>query len=834
MKKIIYMLCFLFMMPTMAISFETHKPDRPGIFNLGQWSLNELKIKVIDLLTTVNPDNSSNEQVLRTHPWLTLKAIQLAEKTYNIDLFKVKSHIIYGSIEEDYDAEGTSINPDFSHLGLSEDADMVSDLKGSNSNRASNHFMNYDDDAKGLTDIVAVFNHTSALYWAKNAEANLCSYEKAVSAKAESDKWRYLGHVLHLLEDMASPAHVRNDAHVFASDENEQILAGYLLSKHNNIIDENLVLINRTLTPVQPDTSEIDNYFNDLSSYTRRNFFSDDTILQETSASLPQGMELPQAAITEEDDYYCYGKEEESGRKIKIAYKGLEYHSLSYSLKGLLMSHEQKIKKAACINEEVVKDTFSFAGKKAIEYAAGLIKMFYDQVNPVDTGTWSHLTDMPTPRSTPAVQIYNGKIHVIGGNNRFTMTNTHEVYDIAADTWSSAAPLPDTIYGAGSTIIGNKIYVVGGCNNGSPTGFKNTLYIYDIDSNSWSTGAIYPGGPKEYICAVALNGKLYASGGDGNNAGSVWIKNDLFEYNPETDTWTAKQSMPVPKSYHGMVAVNGKIYAIGGAENSATLSKSVFEYDINTDSWTEKAAMPNSRILFASTAKGNNIYIIGGTSAVNAATEKTVYIYNVDTDTWTSGEDTLSARLGAKSVLYGNDIYLMGGVSSWAWSGNWGSNISSVDVMKSKVLLYDDFNSENTTGYIYNYNSFVNWNIIDGTVDIVPGSSYGYNESGFVVDLDGSTWESGTMTTKEVFNLSPGVYTLEFVLAANRTYSNTVVVELGNVFSKTYTIPGNALWNVFTENIVVNSATTGALSFKNSGGDNQGAILDNVKLSYIK
>lgn len=36
-------------------------------------------------------------------------------------------------------------------------------------------------------------------------------------AKAEGNThkgWVYLGHILHILEDMSVPAHVRNDAHI--------------------------------------------------------------------------------------------------------------------------------------------------------------------------------------------------------------------------------------------------------------------------------------------------------------------------------------------------------------------------------------------------------------------------------------------------------------------------------------------------------------------------------------------------------------------------------------------------------------------------------------------
>ena len=62
----------------------------------------------------------------------------------------------------------------------------------------------------------------------------------------------------------------------------------------------------------------------------------------------------------------------------------------------------------------------------------------------------------------------------------------------------------------------------------------------------------------------------------------------------ETDTWTAKTSVPTTESVDDAVVVNGKIYAMGRLFN--------YEYDPATDSWVEKTPMPTPRANFGMAA----------------------------------------------------------------------------------------------------------------------------------------------------------------------------------------------------------------------------------------
>jgi hypothetical protein len=154
------------------------------------------------------------------------------------------------------------------------------------------------------------------------------------------------------------------------------------------------------------------------------------------------------------------------------------------------------------------------------------------------------------------------------------------------------------------------------------------------------------------------------------------------------------------------------------------------------------------------------------------------------------------------------------------------------------VIFYDDFNSENNGRGVTNYSNFAKWNVVGGgTVDLIGNGYFDfYPGNGLYVDLDGSSGNAGILSTKMLF--TPGTYQLSFDLG-NSPYGawggstnpvNTVVISLGS-WQTTLTRKPLDLLEPFT----FTTTTSGflSLSFQNLGGDNVGAILDNVQVSTV-
>ncbi len=176
--------------------------------------------------------------------------------------------------------------------------------------------------------------------WAHNSveqslyAGGIYTWEQALWDYAHGDKqhaYESLGHILHLIEDAAVPAHVRNDFHLSPKE---------LEAYQNTIIIKNFVdyepyetwtgqmakagqlnfawadkLAQENKKP--PVLSDLDAYFEAVAKYTADNFFSKDTIY---AYSLPkkytiEGLELLKNGKTEE---FVYGLSE-NNQKYKLA-----------------------------------------------------------------------------------------------------------------------------------------------------------------------------------------------------------------------------------------------------------------------------------------------------------------------------------------------------------------------------------------------------------------------------------------------------------------------------------------------------------------------------------
>ena len=157
----------------------------------------------------------------------------------------------------------------------------------------------------------------------------------------------------------------------------------------------------------------------------------------------------------------------------------------------------------------------------------------------------------------------------------------------------------------------------------------------------------------------------------------------------------------------------------------------------------------------------------------------------------------------------------------------------SASAARAAVVFSDNFDSENGGTGVLNYNAFANWTVSGGTVDLIGNGFFDfYPGNGLYIDLDGSTSSAGLLTSSPGLSLAPGTYTLQFALGGSqRGDINTVRVSLGSLFSESFTLASVDPLALITRTIVVSAPTSAALDFQNSGGDNIGAILDNVSLS---
>jgi len=152
-----------------------------------------------------------------------------------------------------------------------------------------------------------------------------------------------------------------------------------------------------------------------------------------------------------------------------------------------------------------------------------------------------------------------------------------------------------------------------------------------------------------------------------------------------------------------------------------------------------------------------------------------------------------------------------------------------------EALLDDDFDSEHGGKGQLNYSEFVNWDVTEGTVDLIGHGFYDFfPDHGLYLDLDGTTNNAGRLESKTHFSLESGEYRLEFALAGSPLSApNTVIVSLGDLYSEDFTLAVKEPFRTIARAIPVQTSTSTRLIFAHAGGDNQGLLLDNVKLTKV-
>src|SRR5512140_3124738 len=101
-------------------------------------------------------------------------------------------------------------------------------------------------------------------------------------------------------------------------------------------------------------------------------------------------------------------------------------------------------------------------------------------------------------------------------------------------------------------------------------------------AGSWVMKSPLPTARNEVV-AVALNGKVYVLGGSLQGDRYDLARND--EYDPATDRWRERAPMPRGLNHQAAAVLDGKIYAIGGftGANHKGVDSAVFAYDAASD-----------------------------------------------------------------------------------------------------------------------------------------------------------------------------------------------------------------------------------------------------------
>src|SRR5258708_9621118 len=130
--------------------------------------------------------------------------------------------------------------------------------------------------------------------------------------------------------------------------------------------------------------------------------------------------------------------------------------------------------------------------------------------------------------------------------------------------------------------------------------------------------------PCNHMGGEAVNGKIYVIGGRLSGAFIIGFPGNINlvqAYDPAADAWGPTTPMPTARSGFNTAALNGIIYAAGGeVQNGSYLAAfRAFEaYDPASDTWWQLPSMLLPRHEAIMAVLGNRIHVAGGSAPIVA------------------------------------------------------------------------------------------------------------------------------------------------------------------------------------------------------------------------
>ncbi|KAM9640815.1 kelch-like protein 42 isoform 1-T1 [Morphnus guianensis] len=233
-------------------------------------------------------------------------------------------------------------------------------------------------------------------------------------------------------------------------------------------------------------------------------------------------------------------------------------------------------------------------------------------------------------------------------------------YDEEAQRWLPLANNlpPDlvNVRGYGSAMLDNYLFIVGGYRITSQE--ISAAHCYNPRLNEWSQLASM-NQKRSNFKLLAVNGKLYAVGGQSLS--------NVECYNPENDWWNFVASMPNPLAEFSACECKGKIYVIGGY-TTRDRNMNILQYCPTSDSWTNFELCDVHVRKQQMLSVEETIYLVGGCIHELGPNQKssqsedvlTVQSYNIATKEWLYlKENTSKSGLNLTCTLHNDGVYIL-------------------------------------------------------------------------------------------------------------------------------------------------------------------------------
>jgi len=162
--------------------------------------------------------------------------------------------------------------------------------------------------------------------------------------------------------------------------------------------------------------------------------------------------------------------------------------------------------------------------------------------------------------------------------------------------------------------------------------------------------------PRQEHGVAALRGEVYVIGGYAPS-----ITASVVVYDPQTMTWRSVADYPTPLNHPNVGVVGDKLYVLGHytatSMRDATTDSQV--YDPDADAWSPVAPLAHERGAGCTAVFDDRIYVFGG--GAGAVSVAYAAAYDPATDAWQELPDMPVAREHCVAATVNGKIYILGG-----------------------------------------------------------------------------------------------------------------------------------------------------------------------------
>jgi N-acetylneuraminic acid mutarotase len=324
------------------------------------------------------------------------------------------------------------------------------------------------------------------------------------------------------------------------------------------------------------------------------------------------------------------------------------------------------------------------------------------------------------------------------------------------------------------------------------------------EGDSWSVLASMPTA-RSGLGVIAIDGKIYAIGGYN---GSYVAVNEM--YDPEADTWITMNPMPTPRSNFGVCVYHDMIYVFGGIFRTNYGDQSGYTnvteiYDPATDTWSTGASEPTSgRAHLCANVVGDSIYLVSGTSYILLPpsfhqSSTTNLVYSPSNDSWSTKTSIPTDTAYYSSTVVDNQIYFIGGKFVK-------NNCPQIYEPETDTWTYG-------TGIVTAIYSAVagatSGEMAPTRIYILGGTYNASNTAGnltYVYDPETDIWATGTPMPTPRYGLGVAVVTDELYVIGGK--NETTFLATTEKYTPTGYIPEFSSWVVFPVFLVVTLLVT--------------------------